>query len=685
MRDHEKIMTYLKDDEKNIDIPKSLEPEQMQKRLKQYKAQKTAEKKKRRVRFWKSISTVAACLCVVAGITLTSKQPWKDQDETTCKDTVLENISKDIEITEVADAGLEFPCITYEDIYASMKKTWEEEKKWRAYDENSIVMLDAPEEEAMKEMSNTPMDAVGTTNVQTVGVDEGDIVKNDGRYLYQKIRSEDHGEFKTVIQVVDTLNGLKEVARIGEFESLEEFYVCENIVVTIESKYLADSISDEKGRTACKDIAYWENYFHEISFFDISDRTKPDKINTFTLQGNYASSRIVDGYFYGFSRYYANEGKGSEDYDAYVPKINGIPLKAEDIYLPEENDDTSYLVLVAVDLKNPMEFTDTTGIVAGSDIYYVSENNIYVADYKTVDLENGWNSDSTELLRFSYDKGNFSLQATGKINGSLNNNFSLDEYEDYLRVVSTVREYETVEITDDRTGENIGAYIENERQTNALYVLNDGLEVIGKIEGLAENEQIYSARFMGTIGYFVTFRQTDPLFAVDLSVPESPQILSELKVSGFSEYLHGYGKDRLFGLGMEADEETGIQEGMKLSMFDVSDPTNVQEISRLPLEKYNHSEALYNHHAIMISPTKNLIGFEAEGSNYGDYWKEYLVYTYEEDRFVQKLVINAKTEGGSYYISRGTFIGNVFYLLRGDGSIQSYDLTTGEFLESLKP
>ena len=160
-----------------------------------------------------------------------------------------------------------------------------------------------------------------------------------------------------------------------------------------------------------------------------------------------------------------------------------------------------------------------------------------------------------------------------------------------------------------------------------------------RVEDLAENEQIYSARFMGNTAYFVTFRQTDPLFAVDLTDIENPTVLSELKVSGFSEYLHSYGEGLLFGFGIEADEETGRQEGMKLSMFDISDNTNVQEITRLPLDKYNYSEALYNHHALMIQPNKNIIGFEAEGSDRGGYWKDYLIFTYENDVFVQKLKI----------------------------------------------
>ena len=261
----------------------------------------------------------------------------------------------------------------------------------------------------------------------------------------------------------------------------------------------------------------------------------------------------------------------------------------------------------------------------------------------------------------------------------------MDEYENHLRIVTTVTEYYDEKIIDDRTGNVIGYTIDQERQANALYVLDERLDVVGEIEGLAKDEQIYSARFMGDVGYFVTFRQTDPLFTVDLKDPHNPKILSELKVSGFSEYLHIYGENRLLGIGMEADPETGIQQGMKLSMFDVSDKANVTEVSKTNLSKYNYSEALYNHHAVLINVGKNVFGFAAEGSSKGDFWYDYVVYTYENDEFVQKLKVNAKNKDGNHYTVRSSYIGDVFYLLRSDGSVESYNLNDGRKLNSLEP
>ena len=570
--------------------------------------------------------------------------------------------------------------LSEEDINYALRDFAEEEV---SVSEDSVYSA-SPELKGAMNSTNTAEDmAVGTTNVQTPGVDEGDIIKNDGRYLYQTIYLPADEGGKYAIQIVDTKDGLKEIARIGGFNSVREFYVTDGLLIVIENKYRQEAVYRQSVMEyALCYLPRYENYYHEITIFDLSNHMAPTKIKTFTLEGQYESSRVVDGYFYGLSRYYASPGEGEEDYDAYVPRIDGKTLEAEKILLPEEATGTSYLVLISVDLEKPDQIYRSTAVVSQGDLYYVSGENIYVTYPKSAEGEEGWVSDRTAILRFRYGDGRFALEAEGEVKGNLENSFSLDEYNGYLRAVSTVREYRLKKLVDDRTGKLMGSSVEEERQTNALYVLNSELETVGEIEGLAENERIYSARFLGDSGYFVTFRQTDPLFAVDLTNPEAPQILSELKISGFSEYLHFYGEDRLLGIGMEADEDTGAQKGIKLSMFDISDPGNVTEIKKLWLEEYNYSEALYNHRAILISTQANLFGFEAEGSGKGNFWKDYLLFSYEDENFVTRLRLDTKTDEG-YYQSRGTFIGDVFYLLTQDGNVQSYNWKTGQKLESL--
>lgn len=160
----------------------------------------------------------------------------------------------------------------------------------------------------------------------------------------------------------------------------------------------------------------------------------------------------------------------------------------------------------------------------------------------------------------------------------------MNEYNSYLRVVLT-----------DYSGET---------QKNALYVLDDAMQVCGNIGDLAEGEDIRSARFLGDIGYFVTFRNTDPLFSVDLSDPSDPKILGELKITGFSSYLHFYGENKLLGVGNEVDPETGAYTGIKLAMFDVSDPSNVKQLHKFVIKDTYDCPLFYNYKAAMIDTEK---------------------------------------------------------------------------------
>ena len=759
MKMNKDVMRYLKEEAKNISIPESIAPEQMRKRLEQKEGEimqreerstaieKDKEKEETGKR-WKRYSvykctTAAACVLLLIGAVMTQKTNlWDNNNKTDLvtelttaetsqpTDNGAEEKKESVEVTEASDllVAIEYPEITYEDIYESMFGNLEEMKYQNSYRGEVVegtIMEDAvladgmegavPEapaddtgtnivfkgseetktsaagvlsENAVMDMAEAEesVEEYGTTNVQTEGVEEADVVKNDGRYLYHKIYQEKDNIYTQAIQIVDTKDGLKEVVRIEGFDEIQEFYVWEDTLVTIENKYLEMIQADvyEEEVMMYVDYGNYNRQFHEITFYNIQDRSKPDKIKTFTLKGRYDSSRIADGYFYGFSKFYANPGEGKTDYASYIPQVDGVQLKAEQILLQEENQGNCYLVLTSIDMKNPTQFTDSTAIVTDGDMYYVSSNNIYIADSLPMEPTAGKQTNKVSLLRFSYEKGSFKLQAEGTVPGSLESSFSMDEYEGNLRMVTTVDEYQFEEITDDLTGEVLGNYLTNEIRSNALYVLDSELKILGKIENLAKDERIYSARFMGETGYFVTFRQTDPLFAVDLKDPKNPKILSELKISGFSEYLHFYGEDRLLGIGMEADEETGRTEGMKLSMFDISNPSEVTEVAKLRLDSYEYSQALYNHRAVMISTSANIFGFEVEGYENDNYKLDYLVFSYEDDKFVQKLKVEAKNNYGRGIRSgRGTFIGEVFYLLTRDGSVKSYDLNTGELLEEI--
>jgi len=336
---------------------------------------------------------------------------------------VMTFIEENVEESELF-ASIEYPEIAYEDIYESMFGNWEEMKYQYNYRgeivegsfEEEIFMSDGAIPEAPAGDANTNIvfkeyaadeapaqgmlaesaisekataekmesgeskpeatEEYGTTNVQTQGVEEADVVKNDGRYLYQIIYQEEDYVYTQAIQIVDTKDGLTEVKRIDGFNNIQEFYVWEDTLVVIENKYLETVQSDvavEKVMLmADKYYGGDHRQFHEITFYNIKDRKFPHKIKTFTLKGRYDSSRIADGYFYGFSKYYASPGEGETDYASYIPQVDGIQLEAEQILLPEENEGNGYLLLTSIDMKNPRKFVDTTAIVTDGDMYYVS-------------------------------------------------------------------------------------------------------------------------------------------------------------------------------------------------------------------------------------------------------------------------------------------------------------------------
>ncbi len=729
MKQSEKMLQELRQQGEELKIPKSLEPEWMEETLKEQ------EKKQffRRGKVYPALATVA-CVCIIGAAVLQMNRQGllspEQKDAAIGAESGQELEQDGLSATAAADSEedleeLILPSQTYEEIYERLSSNWTE-NPYPYYDRGGLWVeevaageaetgavngsVDMPVEsvEDFAAMESATADAAsqkeseksfGKTNVQVENIDEADKIKNDGRYLYQIVMRETNSsaeespnngkQVRHGIQIVDTKEGLKEVAFVSGFDSIEEFYVWEDLLITIENKYYETArpeLMEDGNKYFSADLLYPGNPYHEIAIFDIKDRTSPREVKTFTLQGGYESSRIADGCFYGISRFTARKGEGVQDYEAYIPSVDGVVLPKERIYCPEYESGTQYLVVVSVDLQEPAKLKDSRAVLSDSGHYYMSQKNLYVASYESVwemePAQEGRFSDQTRLLRFAYSKGRIYAQAEGKVPGRLDSSFSLDEYRGNLRAVSTVEAYLAQKVTDDRTGELLGYDWIMPNQSNALYVLNEEMEIIGSVEGLAEEEQIYSARFWGDIGYFVTFRQTDPLFAVDLKDPENPKVLGELKVSGFSEYLHFWGENLLLGIGMEADEETGQTQGMKLSMFDISNPVEMKEIAREPLAEYYYSEALYDHKAVLLDVGENIIGFMAEGSQRGDWWLDYLVYSYEDGDFVQDMKLDIGENRG-YYRARGTYIGETFYLLTGDGHVKAYDRNGGKLVEEI--
>ena len=476
------------------------------------------------------------------------------------------------------------------------------------------------------------------TNVRTEGVDEADIVKTDGSYLYTlKANSQE-------ISIVDIQSDqMKVVSCISLNENFQasEFYLSDQKLFVLGNMQNTQVDSDSKTlyRGSCT----------RIQTYDLADINNPKSIGTVDQSGYYRTSRFKDGYLYVFSDYYIHDTITKKDYPSYVPLVGDNLLKQSDIYLPTNHAADQYLVVSSVSASSPDKAADQKAVMSENGEVYVSENNIYIYEYANSSIlaDNLAAKNQTILRKLSYNKGKLSGSAQGKVKGYLNDSFSIDEYDNTLRLVTTVTH-------------NVGS----SSQSNSVYVLDADLKTIGKIEDLAKNEQVYSARFLGDTGYFVTYEQTDPLFSVDFSDPENPKILGKLKIPGFSEYLHFYSDNLLLGIGMDTDEN-GITNGVKVSMFDISDPSDVKEVSKYTLDQYYYSDVFSDYRAALVDPEKNLIGFPLSGSA-----NQYVILSYDKDQGFQ-VQMQEEVNGNSYLGTRGVYANEKFYVINGN-AIEAY-------------
>lgn len=524
------------------------------------------------------------------------------------------------------------------------------------------------------------------TNVQVKGVDEGDIVKTDGKYIYilsdlELVIMEAKGRDTARLSKISVGTGWNTAAdERGQVKSEESKYPFELFVsgdrLAVLSGYSNYSAyTDTTGR-----YIYNSVNTTTVDVYDISDRRAPRLMTSLGQDGYQLASRMVDGVVYLVSNYYVYGDISEDKPETFIPRLYAggkaslMPAGCIGLLPAPDMRSEGFTVVAAYDLKTG-ETVSAQTLLGGGSTVYMSPDSIYVAGslydegasepynvsvYTVVDYKNTVN---TGITRLSAKEGKLTIDASGKVPGTLHNQFSMDEHEGYLRLVTNLNVNAYSVYTDSVFG--FSNYKWSEGYTaNNLYILDENLDITGKIEGMAKDEYVYSVRFDGKMGYICTFRLVDPLFAVDLSDPANPTVLSALKIPGFSEYLHVYGEGLLFGLGRNADEQTGRAGEMKLSMFDTSDPANVTEKHSLSLAA-QYSEALYNHKAILVDPAKNLIAFPVEN--------HYAVYGYDSQKgFYEKGII--RVNGWSSNL-RGLYIGGEFYLVGAD-TLRVLDLTS---------
>lgn len=524
---------------------------------------------------------------------------------------------------------------------------------------------DGASPESSIEDSNAADGDYTETNTQVEGVDEADIVKTDGKYIYALYNNE--------VRIILTDNG--KMTLLNKLQLKHERYM------NYSEMYLSNERLCITATDAYNDITM-------TLIIDVSDPSDAQTIGICEQTGGYHDSRLIGNSLYLISNYYIDVSNAKQDDPStYVPCVTYQETEyvtdAEDIRIYDCDDlEAVYTVVCGYDITDA-SLTSTQSILGRCDAVYCSTENLLTA--RSCGKDDETNRNYSIITRFSIDKGNIEYVTDNRIAGTLLNQFSMDEADNSFRFVTTVSKYEESNAeTEQSVSSSVSydvltdtAFVQTGNTSAALYLLDFDLQPLGKIEDLAPGERIYSVRFMGDIAYFVTFRETDPLFSADLSDPKNPRILGQLKIPGFSNYLFPYGDGQLLGLGMEADESTGATECMKLSMFDISDPSNVSEYSKYLIEDSQYSDALYNHKASLVDSKRDLIGFACFTEGSGGI--RYRVYSCENGfAQVADLPLN-KTTG---YMSRGIVIGNVLYVVEGYRAT-SYSLDSFTQLQSV--
>jgi inhibitor of cysteine peptidase len=652
-----------------IDVPAGLEPENMKLRLRR----KKMEKKGARRKVYAGIA--AAALILMAGTAAfhavserggdMAKEGGQNDMAVLEDKTEEEYIETEENKEERTELEIELSAKNYDQLYAMIKKTKEnavEEYSERGeYRENTES--GAAEESAVSE--DAAVSKYSGTNTQVSGIDEGDIVKTDGENIYVLNKGQEASEGMG-IRIIRAENGeMEEQAYIpnrSEEEYISEFYVFDKKLVVIKTPNIYRE-------TACYDVIELgdgkrTSYGHTtVETYDISDKKNPVMSGKYVQDGYYHSSRRVENILYLFTVFGADTSQDKEKIENYIPSVQGESMECDRIYIPAALETDEYVVASSVDLDRPEETIDKTAVLSSGNNLYVSENSIFLTGSEIGGERVSY--DVTKIIKIDYEDGRFSLKAKGQIDGTLLNSFSMNEYEGNLRLVATISRW-------NGAGE-VPLYNEEGEEIdtmNLLYILDEDLKTVGKIENLAFNESIYSARFMGERGFFVTFRETDPLFSVDLSDPEQPKVLDELKMTGFSNYLHFYSDNLLLGIGEEVDPATGNHQGVKLSMFHIGDPGNIEETAKYVLTESAWSPALYEYKSVMIDTEKNIFGFVVQNQSDSEKKCEYVVFSYEDGDFVKKLSHEIKMDTSEYYYyygdTRGLYIDNTLYIISGN-------------------
>ncbi len=566
------------------------------------------------------------------------------------------------------------------------------------------------------------------TNIQVEGVDEADIIKTDGDYIYAIAQ----GNLVIAKAYPAGEAEILSTTKLDNFHPQELFIHKDRLLIFGSSSYTFETPQNQgepaQGEQVSEKIMsirapdYYPYYgsFMTVKLYGTSDKENPKLLRNIDFEGSYLTSRKIDENVYfvvnSYPRYSSPKPLCDEIVPLYRESTNDKKPELEDMKPIAKCTDIGYIepihaqnFITIASMPMDDENADVTKevIVGSGQNVYASLDNLYIAQtmwprYDSIgELARDF-VEKTVITQFALNNGEIEFSGKGEVKGNILNQFSMDEFDGNFRIATTIHRY-----ADNK-----------DLSTNNMYVLDKDMKVVGMLEDVAPGESIYSVRFMGKRGYMVTFRHVDPLFVIDLSNPEKPEILGKLKIPGYSDYLHPYDETHLIGIGKEVDDSidadkvhtegavyyTAIQ-GVKLAIFDVSDVENPIEMYKEVIgDRGTESPATSDHKAFLFDREKELLvipmtvaelkegqpkNMEGEFTFQGAY-----VYSinlddgfdlrgrvthYEDDEAFKKAGYYFR---GDYSIKRSLYINNVLYTL-SDSRLQLNDLSNLEKLKAL--